>query len=294
MSKTVQQQPYTTKGYSTAKVFLQTVRNRAARKAMNAYLGTVLRDFFFLQFAVKFGFKKIKIINVDHALDRAVPFTPGKVSIYLDFVAFWIRPLAYIGKRYGMAAQYEYTRRFLSLVDRSYRDAAAVYRFRMTTTRRPKYYKGKFLTIHLFDPHYLCVPSLHIMIVVLAFNFYRVAFDELGMGDEEKNALNKEMYEGAVDIAETVLYIKQHSVNCIPAALYAMTRIMPEEVTPTVVVRFIESLFAKSDLVTTEDAAKIRQHIEHLYEVLYLEGCHDATWIAPLQRWLNAYQAEPE
>ena len=26
-----------------------------------------------------------------------------------------------------------------------------------------------------------------------------------------------------------------------------------------------------------------------MYEVLFLEGCHDNTWIAPLQRWLNNY-----
>ena len=48
---------------------------------MIKYLVTVMRDFFFLQFAVKFGFKKIPVLNVDHPLDNAVPFTPEKVSV---------------------------------------------------------------------------------------------------------------------------------------------------------------------------------------------------------------------
>ena len=226
---------------------------------------------------------------VDHQLDRTVPFLPEKVSVYLDFVAFWIRPLGYIGRRFGMEAQLKYTVEFLCLVDRCYRDAAEVYRFRMTTTKRPKYYRGKFLTIHLFDPHFLCVPSLHVIIVVLAYTFYRRAFAELNMEKTEMAAMNAEMFEGALAITETVLYIKQHSVNCIPAALYAMTRITPNEVTPTEVMRFIDALFVDEEYVKSEDAALIRTHIADMYEQLFLEGCHDSEWVTPLQRWLNTY-----
>jgi hypothetical protein len=287
--KETKQTQYTTKKIGIVPIFVRTLCAPKSCKAMFKYLVTVMRDFFFLQFAVKFGFKKIPVLNVDHPLDKTVPFTPEKVSVYLGFVAFWIRPLGYIGRRYGRKAQVEYTARFLALVDRCYRDAAEVYRFRMTTTKRPHYHKGRFFTIHLFDPHYLCVPSLHIIIVVLAYTFYREAFKELGMGEEEAAALNKEMFEGAIDIAETVLYIKQHSVNCIPAALYAMTRITPDTVTPTEVMNFIDHLFVNAPTVGEENAAKIRTHIADMYEVLFLEGCHDNTWIAPLQRWLNNY-----
>lgn len=280
---------YTTWNIPVVPVFVRTACHAKTRKAMFQYLGTVMRDFFFLQFSVKFGFRKIPILNVDHPLDKTVPFRPDKVSVYLDFVPFWIRPLGYIGRRFGRDAQLKYTAEFLSLVDTCYRQAAEVYRYRMTTTRRPHYHKGSFLTIHLFDPHYLCVPSLHIIIVVLAYTFYRKAFAELGMEQAEADALNAELYGGAVSIAETVLYIKQHSVNCIPAALYAMTRITPDEVTPTEVTRFITSLFAEADDVPNESAAAIRAHISDMYEELFLEGCHDSSWITPLQRWLNAY-----
>ena len=59
---------------------------------MRGYLGTVLEDFFWLQFAVKWGFKKLPVVDVDHPLDDEVPFAPDKVGAYLDFVAYWIRP----------------------------------------------------------------------------------------------------------------------------------------------------------------------------------------------------------
>ncbi len=282
----------TTRNESTAYVFFRVFGARESRKAAARYLRTVMRDFFFLQFSVKFGFKKIPIVSVDHPLDAAVPFTPEKVSVYLDFIAFWIRPIGYIWKRFGRAAGVKYAAEFLGIVDQCYRDAARVYRFRMTTTNRPKYHKGKFLTIHLFDPHYLCVPSLHVIIVTLAYTFYRRAFAELGMGKDEADALNAELHDGAVEITETVLYIKQHSVNCIPAALYAMTNITPKEVNPTVVEEFISCLFKEAPTVEPPSAAKIREYISDIYERLFLEGCHDADWITPIQRLLNAYSLE--
>lgn len=279
----------TTRHCSVAGVFLNAVSSRVTFGPLVRYIGTVLRDFFFLQFSVKFGIRKIPILNVDHPLDATVPFTPDRVSVYLDFVAFWVRPLAYIGRRFGRKAQLHYTAQMLDLVNRCYIDAAAVYRFRMTTTKRPRYYKKHFMIIHLFDPHYLCVPSLHVIVVVLAYTFYRKAFRELEMPEDEANILNRELFEGAAAIAETVLYIKQHSVNCIPAALYAMSRITPEEVTPTEVVTFIERLFASATDITPDNVKKIRAHIMDMYEELFLEGCHDSDWITPLQRWLNSY-----
>jgi hypothetical protein len=282
----------TTLGISVIGVAARALSRPRTIKACLSYLSTVMGDFFFLQFAVKFGWKKIQIINVDHPLDDTVPFTPERVGVYLDFIAFWLRPLGYIGRRFGADAQRKHTAEFLSIVTRCYKDAAEVYRFRMTTTRRPKYHKGKFLTIHLFDPHYMCVPSLHIIIVTLAYTFYRKAFEELGMGAEEADALNAELYGGALRIAETVLYIKQHSVNCIPAALYVMTRVSPEEMTPSEAMRFVGDLFKDATDVTPENANAIRLHISEMYERLFLEGCHDSDWITPLQRWLNEYSSE--
>ncbi len=271
-------------------VFFTCLTSFQAFKPFAVYVITVLRDFFFLQFAVKFGFKKIPIIHVDHELDEAVPFIPGMVHIYLDFVAFWIRPLGYVLRRFGRRVAIPVIVDFLLLVDRCYRDASEVYRYRMTTTDRPKYRRGKFLTIHLFDPHYLCVPSLHVIIVVLCYSFFRKTMKELELTETERQALDRELFAGAVQITETVLYIKQHSVNCIPAALYAMTQITPADVTPTEVTTFINALFIESPSVETGKAAAIREHIADMYEQLFLEGCNDDYWITPLQRWLNSYK----
>ncbi len=282
----------TFRGIPKLPIFFHTLAGGESRAAMFRYLRTVLRDFFWLQFSVKFGFRKIPILDVDHPLDKLVPFTPDKVGTYLDFVAFWIRPVGYIRERFGPEAERQTLVNLLNLLDRSYSDAAAVYRYRMTTTKRPKYYRGSFLTIHLFDPHYLCVPSLHVIVVVLAYTFYRKTFRELGMDADEADALNRELFEGAIAITETILFIKQHSVNCIPAALYAISRITPEEVTPSEVILFTERLFAETEDVTTDSAVKIRAHISELYEKLLLEGCHDESWITPLHRWLNAYSLE--
>ncbi len=64
----------------------------ATLRAALRFVGTVARDFFWLQFSVKLGIRKIKIINVDHELDARIPFRPEKIGAYLDFIAFWIRP----------------------------------------------------------------------------------------------------------------------------------------------------------------------------------------------------------
>ena len=281
---------HTTRGVCVPRVVAQALRHRDSFQAVRGYLGTVLEDFFWLQFAVKWGFKKVPIVDVDHPLDDEVPFAPDKVGAYLDFVAYWIRPLGYIGRRFGDDAQRRYTVAFLRLIDRCYREAADVYRFRLSTTRRPRYYKGRFLVIRLFDPHYLCVPSLHVMIVVLAYTFYRRAFAELGVTGDEAADLDRELFGGAVKITETVLYIKQHSVNCIPAALYAMSRITPDAVTASEVDAFIDRLFVDAPLLAEGTDDRIRASIRDVFGRLTADGRTDADWTPAVRRFLLACQ----
>ncbi len=174
---------------------------------------------------------------------------------------------------------------YLRLIRQCYAEAADVYRASMTTTRRPRHYRGRFLAIHLFDPHLLCVPSLHVMICVLTYTFYRRAFAELGVKPAEAQALDAELFDGAVAITESVLYIKQHSVNCLPAAFYAMTRITPADVTPAEIDRFVAHLFADDQL---DAAPAIRAHVLAGYERLVSEGAADADWQATVQRYVRA------
>lgn len=280
---------YTTRGISVPGVAVRALASRETVAAASAFVGTVLRDFFALQFAVKLGLRKVPVVDVDHPLDAEVPFAPEKVGAYLDFIAFWIRPLGYVGRRFGADAQRRYTVQFLRLIEQCYREAAAVYRVTMSTTRRPKYYRGRFAVIHAFDPHLLCVPSLHVMIVVLAYTFYRRAFAELGATPDEADALGRELFAGAVEITETVLYIKQHSVNCIPAALYAMARITPDAVTASEVDTFVDHLFADAPLLAGDADERIRAFVRATFANLAADGAAEDDWTPAVRRFLDAY-----
>lgn len=282
---------YTMRPISVPAVVVRALRHRDTMAAAGVFVRTVVRDFFWLQFAVKWGFRQVPIVDVDHPLDDEIPFAPEKVGVYLDFIAFWIRPLGYIGRRFGDDAQRRYAVAFLRLIEQCYREASGVYRFRMSTTRRPRYARGRFLAIRLFDPHYLCVPSLHVMIVVLTYTFYRRAFTELGVTGAEADSLDRELFGGAVEITETVLYIKQHSVNCIPAALYAMSRMTPQEVTVSEVDAFVDGLFADAPLLTGDAGDRIGDSIRESFDRLTLDGGTGSDWMPAVRRFLLSCQA---
>lgn len=254
------------------------------------YLATVIKDFFFLQFSVKFKAQNIEVIHVDNELDQKVPFVPEKVDIYLDFVNFWVRPLSFILQRFDRKRRLSYCAVYLDAIRTCYREAARMYRFRMSTTYRPPAALfGKFRMIHILDPHLLCVPSLHVAVVVLTYTFFSEVFKREHMPEEQAARLSEELYRGAIEIAETVLYVKQHSVNCIAAALYMMINITHGHYTIEAAVAFIQDLFRDSPYIPAQDAALIRTHILDLFEQLMLEGCNESDWVEPLKRWIVRY-----
>ncbi|MFI3258073.1 MAG: hypothetical protein R3Y36_07235 [Spirochaetales bacterium] len=258
------------------------------------YLKVVICDFFLLQFSVKWGLRKIEVVNVDHKLDCEVPFVPSLAPVYLDFVNFWIRPLSFIIQRLKNHSA-EHVARFITTLTNTYIRATEFYTFKMTTTYRPTDadYKDKnFTMIRRFDPHYLCVPSLHISVVVLTFAFYKDLFEKESsfFSEEEKKAYNAELYYSAVQIAETVLYIKQHSVNCIPAALYMMNDILGDLFTPDDAEKFIDALFFDKPDISTEGKKQINEHVHFLFERFFLEKAFESSWINPMKRWLLNYK----
>lgn len=252
------------------------LRHPDALAAALRLVGTVLRDFFVLQFAARLGLRRIPVVSVDHPLDATVPFRPESVGVYLDFIAFWIRPLADVRRRFGASAQLRAAIAFMDLVRRCYAEAAGVYRQTLSTTRRPRHLKGRFLTIHAFDPHLMCVPSLHVMIVVATWVFHRRLDADLGA----------RVFPGAAAIAESVLLVKQHSVNCIPAALYALGHLMPGDLSEADVEAFVAALFADDAAVAPSDAAAIREHVWSLWQSLQADGANDATWQPAVLRFL--------
>jgi len=272
--------------------FIIPFRKKSAH-ALRRFLRTVVRDFFWLQFSVKFGFKKIPIIHIDHPLDTLIPFDHSKVYTYLDFTDFWIRPMTLLFKRAGIKKALPYCTQFIYLIETAYREAAYIYRFRMTTTLRPLYKKGRdskaFRMIRRFDPHLLCIPSLHVAIAVLTRTYYVQAFKELGFSEEECKVYGEELRERARKIIESILYIKQHSVNCIPAALYMMFSLLQGRFTISEGVEIINSLFTDARDISEKDKKALHTHINFMFERLLLEGCNEDDWTVPVKHWLSNF-----
>ena len=248
-------------------------------------IASIFRNFFFLQHKTAF-LPGAPVSRADHPLDEKIPFTPGKVNIYLDFIAFWIRTLSFMLRKFGRTS-YEPVRVFCESMGNLYAYAAEVYRKNFSTTNRPFYIKRpKFLLIHLVDPHLMCVPSLHVMVVIRTYTFFRKLIKTLG--EEERYAAQaEELRRGAIAITEAVLYIKQHSVNCIPAALYAMTRYDPELFPPGEAAAFLSGIFRRARAPGEEDAEEIRNYILSMYSYFLEQGKNAADWREPLFDFLK-------
>jgi hypothetical protein len=249
-------------------------------------ISSIFKNFFLLQYMQAF-FKRRPVSQADHALDALIPFTPFKVHIYLDFVAFWVRSIGFFMRHYGDASLAGIKEMILS-IGLLYQKAAEVYAVNFSTTRRPKYYAAfRFLVIHAFDPHLMCIPSLHVMVVIRTYTLFRELLLRLG-GTEKFSAQINEMRRGAVEITEAVLFIKQHSVNCIPAAMYAMTCLDSTLFNEEEACRFGSELFTFGPLLIKGDGAEqIRRYILNLYRRFISEGKKTDNWKAPLLGFLT-------
>ncbi len=253
---------------------------------------TILKEFFFLQYFEKFHILHIPIVHVDHPLDKKIPFTPEKVKIYLDFINLWVRPLAMLVKKFGFWHASRLTKQWMLRFRKLYQCCGKIYHFRLTTTDRPKYKEMReFRQIHALDPHFLCVPSLHVATVFLAFGFYRHIFGTEDFTETEKALWGEELYKGALEITETVLYVKQHSVNCIPAALYLVTQNFPEWITLDDAHKFISQLFLTPEGFSEEEAYQVREHIRVTFEQYLVDGKKSANWYEPIWEFLVNYKA---
>jgi hypothetical protein len=229
---------------------------------------------------------RIPVSNVDHPLDGKIPFLPGKVNTYLDFVAFWVRPLSFLLKSRG-AGFLGQVRDFLETMGDLYAWAALVYGKNLSTTERPFYIaRSRFLLIHAMDPHLMCIPSLHVMVVIRTYTLFREIVKTMGEGDRFAPQA-EELRRGALEITEAVLYIKQHSVNCISAAMYAMTRFDPALFPPAEAEHFASGIFAGTKIPGKADGDVIREYILSLYRRFLSEGESCDEWTKPLIDFLK-------
>ena len=119
-------------------------------------------------------------------------------------------------------------------------------------------------------------------------------FKELGFSDAECFKKNTELYNHSIEIAESVLYVKQHSVNCVPAALYMTTKLFPQLFTPNDAVNFINDMFLTSNDIKKEDLSEIKDYISFMYERFLLEGYSADDWKESVYRWITSYEIDNE
>ncbi|GHU82885.1 hypothetical protein FACS189468_7550 [Spirochaetia bacterium] len=260
--------------------------NSRLRPAALRCIGLIFKHFFLLQYRAALFPGRIPVSRADHPLDKLIPFSPHWVAVYLDFVAYWIRIAGFLLDQYGDRGV-EPARDFIESIGKLYTFAVTVYGKNLSTTDRPRYFRRlRFLLIHGFDPHLMCIPSLHVMIVIRSYTAFRAMLRSLG--DEEALAGEiSRIRRGALDITEAVLYVKQHSVNCISAAMYAMTRFDPPLFPPEEAEGFVSGLFIKGEGMEAEDCRKIREHIGELYRRFIKEGEAAAEWEKPLLDFLK-------
>ena len=206
--------------------------------------------------------------------------------------------------RFGRRAFAE-VRDFIETMGGLYLFACDSYRKNFSTTNRPFYIaRPRFFLIHLLDPHLMCIPSLHVMVVIRTYTKFAAILRSYGEA-ENHSAQIEEMKQGALAITQAILFVKQHSVNCIPAALYAMTcfdekLFPPEEAEAFAALLFGEAppapVFSGSPPanyrvrpwaaprtgLSAEDAAGIRTYITGLYRRFLAEGKTARSWEEPL------------
>jgi hypothetical protein len=285
----------------TGGIVLEVLSIAPLRRAGLRCAASILRNFFFLQYYAVLFPKRIPVSRVDHPLDETIPFDPARVRTYLTFVAFWIRLLGFLLSRYGRDGR-DMALEFIRSMDDLYRFAARIYKKHLSTTTRPRYKKGRFRLIHMTDPHLMCIPSLHVMIVIHTYTMLREFLSR--RGETELYAQKAEaVRRGALAITESVLFVKQHSVNCISASLYAMCRFSPFRFPPGEAEQFAGDLFAgrsfdeanppdppeKRPEPSPGDRESIVKHITDLYRSFLEAGKTSEDWEKPLLDFLETH-----
>jgi hypothetical protein len=277
------------------------------RSAFVQCISSILYNFFYRQYHAAL-LPGAPVSKVDHPLDEKIPFVPAWVTIYIDFVQFWVRMLSFLLRRYGRAV-FGKVKEFIIGMGDLYAFAAEVYKKNFSTTKRPFYIaRPRFFLIHLVDPHLMCIPSLHVMVVIRTYTWFRSLVTALGENETLAPQI-EELKQGALAISQAILFVKQHSVNCIAAALYAMTcydeSLFPVEEAES----FTALLFGKPPAAPPNeqslrncrvrpfacprtpldpaDAAEIRAHILDLYRRFLADRAGAAQWTEPLLAFLR-------
>ncbi len=262
------------------------------RKELPMLAKTVTSNFFFIQQKQKFKITHIPVVHVDHKLDEQIPFVPAKVKTYLDFVWFIARTMDFLFSKLEKEKAVLALAEFEKFITKLYKEAGTIYSKTLTTTDRPRYFASpRFIIIHAFDPHLLCVPSLHVAIVAGTWAFVRKILKSTEMNEFEIQEILDEIYFGAIKISESVLYVKQHSINCVTAALYFLTAINEKNFfSEKDAENFIEKLFQDAMDIFPSDVQEIHEYMKKMYKGLLKDSKKAENWQAPIFGWLSNYK----
>lgn len=280
----------TLRSFGVARCYLTLFVMPPSAAAAWSFIWTVATKFFIPQYLEKLHIMRVRVKHVDHPLDGRIPFDPGLLPVYMRFINFWVDTIAMLEVKFGVWKGSLLGARLLRYLKLSYSSAYDIYSYCMTTTDRPDSDDRGVKALRRADPHFFCVPSLHIAIVVLTYSFYRKLFAEEDFTEGEKKAWLSELREEGFAIGRSVLYLKQHSVNCLPAALYMMCRIAPELFTPEDARVCISQLLIPAEHVLPADKAEITVYISSLFGRLMDDARGAEDWTVPLKDWLDAYE----
>lgn len=245
------------------------------------FIFTVIRRFFWIQQKQVLHLSHRPVIFVDTELDDKIPFTPSKVTTYIGFVAFFVRPMDMLIKRLGYFKAAKYLNDDVRYLTKMYKNASTIYRRIFTTTHRPDYKEDiAFKTIHAADPHLLCVPSLHVTIAAGTYAWFKKVFCTTDIfPPEEAERRLAEIKAQAIAIIESVLFVKQHSVNCIPTAFYMLTAAFePGFFTIDDANSLIDELFKDNIELNEETKKEIAEYFNFMYERTVLENNFEKKW----------------
>lgn len=231
--------------------------------ALFKMLGSIFSKFFFLQFQTLLFPQKRPVINVDHPLDKKIPFDGSWIGLYNSFTVFWMKTAAWLLKEFGKDAVFDVVD-FINELTMLYNAAGEIYNKCQSTTDRPSVSANfHFIVIHAFDPHLHCVPSLHVM--VCSFTSYKLSkiIQKHTQNTQKYDRELKWAFKNSVEIIESVLLVKQHSVNCISSGFY-MNSVIFEDFKKDWASKFLQEMF-KDDSKNITNVETIQSYIIYLY-----------------------------
>lgn len=197
------------------------LKNKTTRIPSYRLFISAIRCFFKPQFQAIFKPSIRPIVNVDHRLDFTIPFTPRLIKKYLEFFQLWMGTILRMHQLYGKAVV-PLLGSYIDCINTLYKDGGKVYTTIHSTTTRPKSNPNlHFAIVHTFDPHLNCIPSLHVTVVLSAWMNSTMIVQAMHDHNDKKLAVwLVHLKNEAIQIIETILFLKQHSVNCIAASLF--------------------------------------------------------------------------